>query len=402
MKLILELNQVKKNTTTGAQGLEQNEVNNNIMEANAYLFCLDHRTVVDERGFELHNMWDENTLQRDHDVNSSSYGGLEFRVSLLEIANRLCVDPDSVSRSLYVLRKRNILSYSMSNSMVYMTVSTASLTSDIEAFVATRQKEVPLAVEPSAETGYNEWLRSVARRINSIVETNLRCAATRVLDMWRVGNMIDAVSPAVEGQDQGACVMSSECMPPCFLSTTAEQKQKILTDFVCDYYVRELAPKKDLLEHSNTSKPPSSDPSILQMENLFYGIELPVYTLANEGHAAESDLSSIAKIRIRSRIGMKKLPQRQLEAFTQDLRQLFLIPRLSEILELFFRSFDASSKIDELSVKALYMAKIFHGFSSAFLNQQEWIPTGFWGRYSELSFDCIVDAAKICCEHGVA
>ena len=399
VNLILELNQVKKPAVADFPGLNLIEFHASI-DANAQYIYLDKRKVVDKHGFELEHVWNEYSLQQNHDTNSSSYGGLEFRVSLLEIANRLCIDPDNVSRSLYILRKRNILSYTMSNSMTYMTVSKASLVADIETFTSAHENE--FSVEKSIECEYNLWLRYVAKRVTSIVDSNLRCASTRVLDMWRVGNLVNVVAPAYEVHDQEGGLKGAADVSPFLSSMSADQRQKMLTDFVCDYYASELAPKKDHIERCNASRPSSSDSNLVLMEKMFYDIELPVHSLTNGDHDAESGRNIvIGEVRSRSHFGMMKLPLRQLEIFARDLRQLLVNPKLCQIVELLVCSLDAPSQADALPLKALYVAKIFHGFSSAFLNAQDWLPTGFWGRYTGLNFDCIVNAAKICCGNEV-
>lgn len=361
------------------------------------------RRAVDEYGFETCDTWGTEIVS-EADGNEESYGGAEFRVSLLALATKLRVDPDSVARSLYSMRKKNIFSYSLSNTKVYISVSKRHLCSDISGY------KFDLAEKLFTDDGrrsylslLSDWLWSVSTRVNKILQTNVDCAATRVLDMWRIGSMIAAVT--VADIRPGGKVLIDEIassaksdhvgciLPKCFLEMSPSNRQKTMTDFVCDYYISHLAPRREMFGNGLYIKPSrcissGNDDVQSELEILFYSINVPIFQCLE--HDSRSPRAE--------RLGLKLASDKFYLNFLNDIHSVGTDPRLLDTVETVLSAgiIQWGSSIDKvrLSIKCLYMAKIFHGLCSHMLRQQDWAHTGMWGRYINVEFDCIVSVAR--------
>lgn len=324
-------------------------------------------------------------------------------MSLLELANRLQVDPDNAARRLYMMRKSNIFSYSLTDSKIYVNILKKGLASSLMRWFAKNSPDYIMTLEL-----FLKWLWFVAEKVNELLVTNVRCAATRVLDMWRMGNIIAAMTGSDPGLDSPSVYTSQDSV--CEVNSSLKNmdpdaRQRILTDFICDYYIGNLAPRRYadrkpinciLTDHSVFLK---------EIERLFYHVQLPIYVIDGPDDALNSkrfyesgDRNSVNIEYTGARIPSANM----VKLFYNDVESLNCDPRLDDIV----KSVSLSHKLpisnstqlrfSFLWLKSLYVAKILHGLASHWLSQQDWASTGLWAKYANFHFDCIVRSVNTC------
>ena len=366
--------------------------------------------------FGFGSRWDLASLDRPSASESSeSYGGLEFRVSLIDLANRLQIDADATARSLYVLRKKNVLSYSMSDSKIYLTILRDGLSSSIRKYQEISVGQSSLSDANKRGTSWlNMWIWSISERVNNILAQNVNCVATRVLDMWRVGKMIcsltshgstasssHATADVLTSQEKGMC---SHQLPESLRGLSAREIQRTLNDFVCDFYIGNLAPKKSGSESDETDW--SSSEAMGSMVQMFYELGVPIIWVENSPDNEttsfkKSQCSSHAVHKRHRHSGLQAASRKVTDDFLFDIRALSIDVRLHELIAplLSFDNLISDQWIpigSPAALKSLFIAKIFHGLSSNLLQQQDWLHTGLWGRYSQVDFQCIIGIAERC------
>lgn len=354
---------------------------------------------VDKFGFSMETMWDssEPTEQTDR-----PYNGLQFKVSLFMLSNKLGVDIDTASRRLYDLQKRHIISYQMSESKIFATISKKKVIKYAQSIIG---GSTCLYLQAAARPGtYYSWVLDLASRVNAIIKLNCSLASKRVFDVWRIGNIIQnfdensdkmpgATANSVVGKNSEVADLRYEFSE--FISSIQqEDRQRILMDFVCHYYLCHLAPRSAAASPIafDLTKPKSEGMNWDQMKSLellFHDIRLPVYRLpmknSGSSYSSESEKCEYGNFDF---LDDKNFAELQL-----SIRSLLANPLMKELLQLFKFSFCQSGFISKskymADILSLIVAKILHGLGSSCLSGSDW-PPDIWGRFKNVYFDDIL------------
>jgi hypothetical protein len=362
---IMELNEIKKKTASKSLSKSMTMLDNININYSAQEFR--------KNAFGDSNMWTDNTADSSsEDSNNASYSGVEFKVSLVKLVNKLHSDPEIVSRGLYDFQKIGLINYSMSESKVFLTLDISEtihriLVKNESSFDFELYKSSPsLCMKKLYFSWINKISLDVKKRLDGIVDDS----STRVDDMWRIGNMINLVHEVGDKADKAS-------LPP-WLSI--QDRQKTLMDFISNYYIKHLAPMKN---RDETHQLIATDSNMDSMKEVFMNISSPIIKTGQLQSA---------------------MIQKEILRFKQDLIQLISNPSMNELVKsvVFSRQNDNiylhdvnSSDIDYAlkSVTAHFAARIFHGLASDRIQSSEWMAAGYWNRHRDIDFMFIVNEA---------
>ena len=368
----------------------------------------------------LKDWFDDNSSSDDNNDgisgrDNSQYSAASFSVSLMDLANRLNMEPDRVASALYSLQKRGVISYTIAETMIYVTSSTSDISSSLRLFAKSPEFETyleefyKLNAKFLSKSGpisaikvlLHCWMKHISHAVNKILIRVMTDASNRVLDMWRVGCVVSSTL-------NGGKVSDGSKEETSVLGTTenSENKRKVM-DFLC-HYMRHLSSHHEA-HVSNTaqdSKPSDStliSSSMIELENEFRSVEVPIMKC------------SLSFREIRSQILTKPGAEREDKwqgDFWNDVIRMIRHPQTIEFSKS-ITSHVSSSVQDSSSFSAyhrqlvrqrssyynfelipLFVAKIFHGLGSNLVKQDDWVASGLWGRYRNVAFDNIVYVIK--------
>ncbi len=370
---------------------------------------------------------DDDNTSGTNNRDSASYSGVEFIVSLMDIANFVRMDTDEVSTALYILQKKGVLSYTMSDPMIYITILKNNISEDIKSYFNCSKflwdiDESRLLDLPVNNLLCYFWMRHAARRVGDILNFVVKDAACRVMDMWRIGSIISAtlnidVTP-------GKHVAQSSNVDKISLSEeiselTLADKQKLIMNFLC-HYMSHLAPKQKsstvssagsiLYAPENIQEAPNIEGgALLEFEHLFHTVCTPIIQVSMDYTAYKVIMHRMATHSC-SDIQAPSSDEKWCLTFWRDMIVLASHPNIAELVKSVLSAADQNRKIPfilmqsnlllaniqyyTLDLVPLFIARIFHGLSSNKLNMNDWAPSGYWGKYKNVNFQDILNSTK--------
>jgi hypothetical protein len=364
----------------------------------------------------LKDWFDDNSSSDDGDggrPENSQYSATSFSVSLMDLANRLDMEPDRVASALYSLQKRGIISYSVADTMVYVTTSNSEISSSLRQFSMSSEFETylkdfyELNINGSAKSGsisstkvfLHCWMKYVSHSVNKILTRVMTDASNRVLDMWRVGCV---VSSTLGGDKSLDSVNDEKYVEKGADEPDMSDKKRKVMDFLC-HYMRNLSSHHEAHvmpeQHSEPSDHSAISSSMMELENAFHNVEVPIV------HCSKS----FRDIRNQMLKPSSESEDKWQCEFWNDAIRMIRHPRLIEFAKSITNHSPSSHKESSnvsvyhhhlvrqkssyynFQLIPLFIAKIFHGLNSYLLKQDEWVATGLWGKYRSVAFENIVD-----------
>ena len=308
----------------------------------------------------------------------NEYKKLEFQASLMELAEKAGLDRAEAATGLYMLQKRGILAYTLSDACVYITLTTQG--KELKGHEDLFSMNNVLSDVQSAQMNFCAWLFALALQVTHTMNNIEMTSSQRICDAWRIGRMLTENSRQAE--------------------TSCSQGR--FSDFLC-FYMDRLSglpnnERKDLCSNGNVPANECDADHVqsidLDMLSQFMAVPIPVVDISEE--APETEKPDV---------------KQQRKEVLQDAQNLTLDTNLKEILaqlegpwDSFFKKLavvhgsganaDKGGLISNVlrartDLLAMYISKIMHGLSTPAIASGSWKSNLYWAKYKNIDFQSI-------------